>query len=120
MFVAKSPPHVLHVAQLARHFRNTPFLFMVRSPYAVCEGICRHYRTKLGADYQHRFVAPGRSLPATAPPTWPTVSFDNAATSKSGGAMACSSPTSRCTGRRLLPLRTSARQAADAGVIPDR
>ena len=66
MFVAKSPPHVLHVAQLARHFRNTPFLFMVRSPYAVCEGICRHYRTKLGADYQHRFVAPGKSLPATA------------------------------------------------------
>ena len=66
VFVTKSPPHVLHVEQLVRHFRNAKFLFMVRNPYAVCEGICRHYRTRLGAHYQRQFVVPGRSLPAAA------------------------------------------------------
>ena len=42
VFVTKSPPFLLNVGQLARHFRNAKFLFMVRNPYAVCEGICRY------------------------------------------------------------------------------
>ena len=41
VFVAKSPPHLLVVDELARHFANPKFLFMVRNPYAVCEGTCR-------------------------------------------------------------------------------
>ncbi len=41
VFFTKSPPHLLVVQQLARHFPNPKFLFMVRNPYAVCEGICR-------------------------------------------------------------------------------
>ena len=52
MFVTKSTQHVLHVEQIVRHFRNARFLFMVRNPYAVCEGICRRYRTRLGARFQ--------------------------------------------------------------------
>ena len=66
VFVTKSTQHVLHVEQLVRHFRNAKFLFMVRNPYAVCEGICRRYRTRLGPHYQRQFVVPGRSLPAAA------------------------------------------------------
>ena len=41
VFVVKSPLYVLLVPELARRFRNPKFLFMVRNPYAVCEGICR-------------------------------------------------------------------------------
>ena len=66
VFVTKSTQHVLHVEQLVRHFRNARFLFMVRNPYAVCEGICRRYRTRLGTRFQRQFVVPGRSLPAAA------------------------------------------------------
>lgn len=44
VFVTKSPPFLLVVDELARHFRNARFLFMVRNPYAVCEGICGAYR----------------------------------------------------------------------------
>ena len=44
VFVTKSPPHLLLVDELARHFANSKFLFMVRNPYAVCEGICRYCR----------------------------------------------------------------------------
>ena len=66
VFVTKSPPHVLHVEQLVRHFCNATFLFMVRNPYAVCEGICRRYRTRLGARFHRQFVVPGKSLPAAA------------------------------------------------------
>ena len=44
VFVTKAPPFLLLVDTLRRHFRNTKFLFMVRNPYAVCEGIHR-YRT---------------------------------------------------------------------------
>ena len=44
VFYSKTPCHLLLVDELARHFRNAKFLFMVRNPYAVCEGICRHYR----------------------------------------------------------------------------
>ena len=46
VFVTKSPPFLLLVDQLLRHFRNARFLFMVRNPYAVCEGICRNYRSQ--------------------------------------------------------------------------
>ncbi len=65
VFVTKSPPHVLCVDQLAQHFRNARFLFMVRNPYAVCEGICRRYRTRLVRHWS-QFAAQGRSLPETA------------------------------------------------------
>ena len=44
VFYAKTPYHLLLVDDLAWHFRNAKFLFMVRNPYAVCEGICRFYR----------------------------------------------------------------------------
>ena len=54
VFVTKSPPFLLLVDQLLRHFRNAKFLFMVRNPYAICEGICRNYRSQ--------FVAQERSL----------------------------------------------------------
>ena len=54
VFVTKSPPFLLLVDQLLRHFRNAKFLFMVRNPYAICEGICRNYRSQ--------FVAEERSL----------------------------------------------------------
>ena len=46
VFVTKSPPFLFLVDQLLRHFRNAKFLFMVRNPYAVCEGICRNYRSQ--------------------------------------------------------------------------
>ena len=42
VFVEKSPRHLLVVDALARHFRNAGFLFLVRNPYAMCEGICRN------------------------------------------------------------------------------
>ena len=44
LFVTKSPPFLLYVDELVRHFPDARFLFMVRNPYAVCEGICRRYR----------------------------------------------------------------------------
>ena len=46
VFVEKSQRHLLVVGALARHFRNAGFLFMVRNPYAVCEGICRSLRLR--------------------------------------------------------------------------
>ena len=44
VFVTKSPPHLLLVEELAGNFTNPKFVFMVRNPYAVCEGICRYAR----------------------------------------------------------------------------
>ncbi|NNE99296.1 MAG: hypothetical protein HKN25_09790 [Pyrinomonadaceae bacterium] len=41
VFVEKSPPFLLIVDQLVRNFPNVRFLFMVRNPYAVVEGIRR-------------------------------------------------------------------------------
>ena len=49
VFVEKTSQHLLLVDALARHFRNARFLFMVRNPYAVCEGICRVLRSHLRA-----------------------------------------------------------------------
>lgn len=40
-FVEKSPPFLLIVDQLAENFTNAKFLFMVRNPYAVVEGLLR-------------------------------------------------------------------------------
>ena len=65
-FVTKPPPHLLCVEQLARHFRNAKFLFMVRNPYAVCEGICRRCRTRLPTRCLSSLAAQGRSLPEAA------------------------------------------------------
>ena len=42
VFTTKGPPFLMHVETLIRHFRNAKFLFMVRNPYAVCEGIWRY------------------------------------------------------------------------------
>ena len=47
VFVTKSPPHLLLVNELARHFANAKFVFMVRNPYAVCQGICRYMGHRL-------------------------------------------------------------------------
>ena len=58
VFYTKTPPFLLYVGELARHFPNAKFLFMVRNPYAVCEGICRNLRRSR--------LARGRDLPATA------------------------------------------------------
>ena len=57
VFYTKSPPHLVITDELARHFRNAKFLFMVRDPYAVCEGIIR-------ATSKAPF--PGRTLPELA------------------------------------------------------
>ena len=46
VFVEKTSTHLLQVDALRRHFRNAKFLFMVRNPYAVCEGICRTLRNR--------------------------------------------------------------------------
>ncbi len=48
VFVEKTPTHLLVVDALARHFRNAKFLFLVRNPYAMCEGICRTLRLESG------------------------------------------------------------------------
>ena len=57
VFVEKTTEHLPVVDALARHFRNARFLFMVRNPYAVCEGICRVLRNR---------HALGRSAPPEA------------------------------------------------------
>jgi Sulfotransferase family len=41
IFFTKSPPAIVWVEQLKHHFRNSKFIFMVRNPYAVVEGISR-------------------------------------------------------------------------------
>ncbi|MCY4634682.1 MAG: sulfotransferase [Acidobacteria bacterium] len=58
VFYTKAPPFLLYVGELVRHFPHTKFLFMVRNPYAVCEGICRNLRC--------HSLARGRDLPTAA------------------------------------------------------
>ena len=58
VFYTKAPPFLAYAGELARHFQNPKFLFMVRNPYAVCEGICRNLRRSSRAR--------GRDLPADA------------------------------------------------------
>ena len=57
VFVAKWPPFVLCADQLREAFPDAKFLFMVRNPYATCEGICRKYGHLADA-----LAAEGRSL----------------------------------------------------------
>ena len=45
VFVEKTAGFLPVVGGLVRHFHNAKFLFMVRNPYAVCEGICRQLRS---------------------------------------------------------------------------
>ena len=66
VFVTKSPPHLLCVEQLAEHFRGAKFLFMVRNPYAVCEGVCRRHRTRLPARHLNALAGLGMTLPEAA------------------------------------------------------
>ena len=67
VFVTKTPVHLLVVDDLARHFRNPRFLFMVRNPYAVCEGIFRHYGV-IPHKFKElaEFMGTGLSLPEAA------------------------------------------------------
>lgn len=46
VFFTKSPPAIVWVEQLKQHFSNSKFIFMVRNPYAVVEGIARRKRDK--------------------------------------------------------------------------
>jgi hypothetical protein len=50
VFVEKSPPFVLRVAELASAFRDARFVFLVRDPYAVIEGILRRARRSQAPD----------------------------------------------------------------------
>ena len=47
VLVTKAPQDLCIVDDIARNFRNPRFLFMVRNPYAVCEGICRYLRRRV-------------------------------------------------------------------------
>lgn len=58
VFYTKQPPFLLYTDELAKHFPNPKFLFMVRNPYAVCEGICRNLR--------RHSLARGLDLPTAA------------------------------------------------------
>lgn len=57
VFVEKSPPFVLIVDELARHFRDPRFLFMVRDPYAMVEGLLRKGNRRLPAGPRFRIAA---------------------------------------------------------------
>ena len=46
VFVEKSPPFLLNVEQLSENFRDARFLFLLRNPYAVAEGILRRCRKR--------------------------------------------------------------------------
>ena len=55
VFMTKAPPFLFQVAALSQHFRNAKFLFAVRNPYAVCEGMCRNFRRRFPVDYKRLF-----------------------------------------------------------------
>lgn len=57
VFVTSSPPFVLQVSALRTHFKGARFLFMVRDPYAVVEGICRRASQQNIGDEDIRIVA---------------------------------------------------------------
>jgi hypothetical protein len=42
VFITKSPPFLLSIEKLHQNFKQAKFIFMVRNPYAVIEGICRN------------------------------------------------------------------------------
>ena len=41
VFYTKAPPFLFHVESLRAHFQPARFIFTIRNPYAVCEGISR-------------------------------------------------------------------------------
>lgn len=43
VFFTKSPPFLLIAEQLRAHFKGTRFIFMVRNPFAMMEGVVRRY-----------------------------------------------------------------------------
>ena len=43
VFFTKAPPFLFHVESLRAHFPKAKFIFTVRNPYAVCQGM-HHYR----------------------------------------------------------------------------
>ena len=57
VFVAKAAQDICVVDDLSRHFRNARFIFMVRNPYAMCEGVCRYLRHRASSN-----------LPVAVPP----------------------------------------------------
>ena len=65
VFVEKSVRDLTQTHMLARHFPNARFLFSVRNPYAVCEGICRRFREGL-PQLAHADAWGGRSLEEVA------------------------------------------------------
>ena len=50
VFFSKSPPSIVWVDSLKQHFENTKFIFMVRNPYAVVEGIARRKKARFGRE----------------------------------------------------------------------
>lgn len=46
VFIEKSPPSLLRVDQLKNNFTNPKFIFLVRNPYAVVEGIYRRFKNR--------------------------------------------------------------------------
>ena len=66
VFATKSPPFLLYVEELLRHFPDARLLFMVRNPYAVCEGICRRYRESFLSGDREGFKAPDGGLEEAA------------------------------------------------------
>ena len=65
VFVEKSVRDLTQTHMLAQHFPNARFLFSVRNPYAVCEGICRRFREDL-PQLAHADAWGGRSLEEVA------------------------------------------------------
>ena len=62
VFVTKSPPFLVNVAGLNRNFVNPRFLFMVRNPYAVVEGIWRRRRKDPRFDPAELLAAAARHI----------------------------------------------------------
>lgn len=50
LFLEKSPPSLVWVDQLSAHFKGARFIFMVRNPYAVVEGIYRRVQNREGVE----------------------------------------------------------------------
>ena len=64
VFVVKSSSTLCILDDLVAHFADAKFLFMVRNPYAVCEGTVRSFREKLGRNFPSPI--PGEPLEAVA------------------------------------------------------
>ena len=64
VFVVKTPSDICILDDLVAHFADAKFLFMVRNPYAVCEGIIRQFRENLGWNFPA--PVPGEPFEATA------------------------------------------------------